>query len=136
MTIKFQNCPTISKIGKTHPWPFGVSRNNISNEEDLQGIFSGLVQVYVVDISSNPMVGKLPNALYNLVNLEELRLFNLPKLKELPDITVEHTNVLADLAILDIRNTSIARIPSLYLRLNTLEYVYLEGSPLCYNGWL
>ena len=114
----------------------GVSRNNISNEEDLQSFFSGLVQLNVFDISSNPMVGKLPNALHNLVAVRGLRLFNLPRLKELPDVTVEHTNVLADLQLLDIRNTSIARIPSLYLRLKTLEYVYLEGSPLCYNGWL
>ena len=114
---------------------FTVSRNNISNE-DLQGVFSGVQQVTRFDISSNLMVGKLPNAMYNLVDLLELRLINLPKLKELPDVTVEHSNIFADLRILDIRNTSIARIPSLYLRLNALEYVYLEGSPLCYNGWL
>ena len=136
MTIRFQNCPNISKIGKKHLLSmFTVSRNNISNE-DLQGVFSGLQQVTRLDISSNLMVGKLPNAMYNLVDLLELRLINLPKLKELPDVTVEHSNIFADLHILDIRNTSIARIPSLYLRLNALEYVYLEGSPLCYNGWL
>ena len=134
---KISNLPDYFKNWQNSPLAFlGVSRNNISNEEDLQGIFSGLVQVNLLDISSNPMIRKLPNALYNLAALEEFRLFNLPRLKELPDITVEHTNVLADLRILDIRNTSIARIPSLYLRLNTLEYVYLEGSPLCYNGWL
>ena len=94
MTIKFQNCPTILKIGKTHLGHFGVS-GTTSNEEDLQGFFSGLVQLNVFDISSNPMVGKLPNALHNLV---KLKLDYLTcKIEELPDVTVEHTNVLADL---------------------------------------
>ena len=125
----------IAKWHKSPVFLFSVSRNNISNE-DAQTVFSGLSQVIHLDLSSNPMVGKLPNAVYNLVSLEALRLFNLPRLKEFPDVKTEQSKALDGLQVLDIRNTSISRLPSLFLHLKSLEYVFLEGSPLCYNGWL
>ena len=136
MTIRFQNCPNISKIGKKHLCPCSRLKEQYIQRRRPTRRFFWTATSLSFDISSNPMVEKLPNAMYNLVDLESSDYLTCRRLKELPDITVEHTNVLADLRILDIRNTSIARIPSLYLRLNALEYVYLEGSPLCYNGWL
>jgi hypothetical protein len=111
-----------------------LSGNNLTEISD--SIFSELAQLRRLDISSNTMIQSVSHSIYKSNTIEELRLINLPLLKQLPDIPDGKTYKLRRLFILDIRNTSITSLPDHFFKLRALEFVYLDGSPLCSNGFI
>ena len=85
-----------------------------------------------MEFSSNHLISTLPKGIYSSNILQSLRIVDLPHLKSLPDLS-EGLPLLEEL---DIRNTSISSLPEYFFKIKSLKYVYLEGTPLCNNGWL
>ena len=126
---KISKIPSWVKDG--HPLAaFDVSQNNITEIDGLT--FSSLKQIQDLEFSSNHLISTLPKGIYSSNILQSLRIVDLPHLKSLPDLS-EGLPLLEEL---DIRNTSISSLPEYFFKIKSLKYVYLEGTPLCNNGWL
>ena len=79
------------------------------------------------------MIKEIPESIYMSPVLIELRLIDLPRVTSLPEVP---NGALTHLLLLDLRNSSFTSLPASFFDLPRLEEVYLEGSPLCSNGWV
>jgi Leucine-rich repeat (LRR) protein len=110
---------------------FSIFDNNISDIPD--SVWKSLSTLEYLDLSSNHRIKDVPASVYSSPVLGWLRLIDLHGVTHLPDIA---RDALTNLISLDVRNSSIASLPSSFFDLPNLKLVFIEGTPLCSNGFV